>query len=93
METSGTIATDWEGKEVWMSDRKKNVHLQIRRNLKLFALDSVKLSTVHRKERRRSVLCRDYLSHIIFLKILFCNGFCNVTSIIFAKSISCNGTL
>ena len=66
METSGTIATDWEGKEVWMSDRKKNVHLQIRRNLKLFAHDSVKLSTVHRKEKGEGQYCVATICHIIY---------------------------
>ena len=45
------IATDWAGKEDWMSERKNKVHLQIIPNSSHFTFDSVKLSTVHRKEK------------------------------------------
>ena len=45
------IATDWAGKEHWMSPRKKRYALADETQFVTFALDSVKLSTVHRKAK------------------------------------------
>ena len=38
--------------------------------------------------RTHKLLCRAYLLHFIFVKILSCDGYCNVTSIIFEKIFS-----
>ena len=45
------IATDWAGKEDWMSPRKKRYALADETQFVTFALDSVKLSTVQRKAK------------------------------------------
>ena len=45
------IATEWAGKEDWMSVRKKKTTLPDMYRSVTFALDRVKLSTVHWKNR------------------------------------------
>ena len=46
------IATDWAGKKDWMSQRKKYFALAEKTTFATFTLDSVKLSTVHRKGKK-----------------------------------------
>ena len=45
------IATEWAGKEDWMSERKKKGALADKNKFATFALNIVKLSTAHRKEK------------------------------------------
>ena len=44
-----TLATDWSSKEDWISKGKKFYALEDKTTFVTFALDSVKLSTVHKK--------------------------------------------
>ena len=44
------IATDWAGKEDWISERKKGAFAD-KTKIVILALDSIKLSTEHRREK------------------------------------------
>ena len=47
------IATDWAGKEEWMSKRKVKNTLSDMYQFVTFAIDRMKQSTVHRKKEQR----------------------------------------
>ena len=46
-------ATDWAREEDWMSKRQKYHALEDKTKFGTFTLDSVKLSTVHKKEKEK----------------------------------------
>ena len=49
------IATDWAGKEEWMRERKVESTLADMYQFVTFALDRMKLSTVHRRKKSKGI--------------------------------------